>query len=136
MADAPLDHEAEFGKAFILADKQARFLLFLANPKRRGEVLDRLSHNLPYRRELATPVPGYQDFPDELEKLLRDKGAGASCHVIAEGLKADGRVLPLRQALELICMHPFGAVLSCIPGRLAYYRPEAPGQGILLERPR
>jgi hypothetical protein len=52
-----------------------------------------------------------------------------------DGLKADGRELPLREALMLICMHRSGAILSCLPGRLAYYKPESPAPGILLERP-
>ena len=79
-------------------------------------------------------MPSEQDFPDELEKLLRAKGAGPSCHVIVDGLKVDGRELPLREALMLICMHRSGAILSCLPGRLAYYKPESPKPGLIFER--
>ena len=129
-----LSAEEAFVKAFLTSEKRARFLQFLANPRRRKEILDKLNHDLPYMPTFATAVPGHQDFPEELEKLLKAKGAGATCHVIADGLKADGRDLPLREALNLICLHPFGAILCCVPGRLAYYRPEAPGAGILLER--
>ncbi len=129
-----LSAEEAFVKAFLTSEKRARFLQFLANPRRRKEILDKLNHDLPYMPTFATAVPGHQDFPEELEKLLKAKGAGATCHVIADGLKADGRDLPLREALNLICLHPFGAILSCVPGRLAYYKPEAPGAGILLER--
>jgi len=129
-----LSAEEAFVKAFLTSEKRARFLQFLANPRRRKEILDKLNHDLPYMPEFAAMVPGHQDFPEELEKLLKAKGAGPACHVIANGLKADGRELPLREALNLICLHPFGAILSCVPGRLAYYKPEAPGAGILLER--
>jgi hypothetical protein len=130
-----MDHEEAFAKAFILSEKRARFIQFLAHAKRRKEMLSRLSRDLPYIQAFATVVPGYQDFPVELEGLLRSKGAGPTCHVIADGLKADGRELPLREALNLVCLHPFGAILSCLPGRLAYYRPQAPGHGVILERP-
>lgn len=130
-----MGHEEAFAKAFLPSEKRARFIQFLAQPKRRPEMLSQLNRNLPYLQALATVVPSYQDFPEELEALLRGKGAGPTCHVIAAGLKADGRELPLREALNLICLNPFGAILSCLPGRLAYYRPQAPGHGVILERP-
>lgn len=129
-----MNHEEAFAKAFISSEKRARFIQYLADSKRRKEMLDRLNHDLPYLPGFATEVPGRQDFPGELEKLLVAKGAGPTCHVIAGGLKADGRELPLGEALRLICLQASGAILSCLPGRLAYYRPEAPGQGIILER--
>lgn len=129
-----MNHEEVFAKAFITSEKRARFIQFLADPKRRKEMLDRLNRDLPYMPGFATEVPGTHDFPDELEKLLKAKGAGPTCYVIADGLKADGRELPLREALHLICMNEHGAILSCVPGRLAYYKPESPGPGLILER--
>ncbi len=129
-----MDHERLFVKAFLRSEKQARWAQFLASAKRRREILDRLSHDLPYQAALAAVVPSHQDFPEELERLLRAKGAGPTCHVMVAGLKLDGRELPLAEALQAICLHGSGAVLSCLPGRLAYYRPEPPGAGILLER--
>lgn len=129
-----MGHEAAFVKAFLASGKQARWAQFLANTKHRQEILARLDHDLPYLAKLGTEVPGAQDFPDALEPLLRAKGAGATCHLIVHGLKLDGRELPLAEALRAIFMHGSGAVLSCLPGRLAYYKPESPGHGIILER--
>jgi len=131
-----MDHEAAFTKAFLLSEKRARFLQALAIPGKRREMLARMSCALPYMPEFASRVPSERDFPAELEKLLRARGAGSTCHLMADGLKADGRELPLREALDLICLHASGAILSCIPGRLAYYRPASPEPGILLERRR
>ncbi|HJU84727.1 MAG TPA: hypothetical protein VJ600_10985 [Holophagaceae bacterium] len=130
-----MDHEEAFAKAFLPSEKRARFIQYLANPKRRREILSRLDHDLPYLPAFATEVPGEQDFPQALEQLLMAKGAGPTCHLITQGLKADGTELPLQEALRQVCLHGSGAILSCIPGRLAYYRPEPPAQGILLERP-
>jgi hypothetical protein len=130
-----MGHEEAFVKAFITSEKQARWAQFLSSSKRRKEILARLNHNLPYIPAFGAEVPGTQDFPGELEKLLKAKGAGPTCHVIVDGLKIDGREFPLSEALTQICMHEFGAVLSCIPGRLAYYKPESPNRGIILERP-
>lgn len=134
-ATPAMGHEEAFAKAFLPSEKRARFIQYLAQPKRRKEMLSQLDHHLPYLPDFATVVPGEQDFPQELEKLLVSKGAGPTCFVIAHGLKADGRELPLREALLLVCMHGSGAILSCLPGRLAYYRPAPPEPGLLLERP-
>ena len=129
------DHEAAFATAFLPSEKRARFIQILAQPRRRKEMLVQLNGHLSYLRAYAMEVPGEQDFPDALVTLLRAKGAGPTCYVIVDGLKVDGRELPLREALMLICMHRSGAILSCLPGRLAYYKPESPAPGILLERP-
>jgi hypothetical protein len=130
-----MNHEEAFAKAFLPSEKRARFIQLLAQPKRRPEGLAQLNRHLPYLAAHATEVPGEQDFPDALAKLLMAKGAGPTCHVIVAGLKADGRELPLREALMQICMHRAGAILSCLPGRLAYYKPESPAPGVILERP-
>lgn len=129
-----MDHESAFVKNFLASEKQARWAQFLSNHKRRKEILNQLNHNLPYIQALGTEVPGKHDFPAELERLLKAKGAGPICHVMVDGLKIDGRELPLIEALNEVCMHEFGAVLSCIPGRLAYYKPESPNRGVILER--
>lgn len=130
-----MDPEAAFVKAFLTSEKRARFIQHLADPKRRKEILTKLDGDLPTMPGFATEVPGHLDFPDELEKLLTAKGAGATCHVIADGLKIDGKELPLRDALRAICMHERGAILCCIPERLAYYKPASPAFGIILEKP-
>jgi hypothetical protein len=130
-----MNHEEAFAKAFLPSEKRARFIQLLAQPKRRPEGLAQLNRHLPYLPAFATVVPGEQDFPEELVKLLAAKGAGPTCHVIVDGLKADGRELPIREALLMICMHRSGAILSCLPGRLAYYKPESPAPGVILERP-
>jgi len=131
-----MNHEEAFAKAFIASEKRARFIQFLADPRHRKEMLDRMSHNLPYIHALASEVPGRQDFPEELETLLRARGAGATCYVLSDGLRIDRKELPLREALDQICMHSGGAILCCQPGALAYYKPGSPGRGVLLEKRR
>lgn len=129
-----MNHEEAFAKAFLPSEKRARFIQHLADPRKRREMLTHLNDDLPYMPGFAMEVPGHQDFPSELEKLLRAKGAGTICHVMADGLKVDGRELPLREALNLVCLHDRGAILSCLPGRLAYYKPASPAAGLLFER--
>jgi hypothetical protein len=61
-------------------------------------------------------------------------GAGESCYVIADASDIDGQTLPLREALWRASIHGFGVVLSCLPGRLCYYKPESPTPGFILEK--
>jgi len=130
-----MTHEEAFVATFLESAKRARFIQFLSNRRRRAEILEKLNHGLPYLAALAQAVPPECDFPEELERLLKAKGAGPTCHVIANRSKADGRELPLGEALKMVCLHEFGAILSCVPGRLVYYKPQVPGQGIILEKP-
>ena len=127
-----MDHESLFVKAFIQREKWARYLKLLPDRGRRKEVLVHLNRKWDYRPEFATEVPNDQDYPEALERLLIHRGAPPTCHVMVSGLPQDGRDLPLRAALDLACLHKYGSLLSCIPGRLAYYRPEAPGPGVIL----
>ena len=129
-----MDHETAFVKTFILREKWARYLQLLANRKRREEILIRLNHKLDYLPALAVEVPEEQDYPEALEQLLLARGAPATCHVLVNGLRIDGREVPLREALNTVCLHMYGSVLSCIPGQLAFYRPEAPGRGVILAK--
>lgn len=133
-AGSGLEHETAFVKTFIARAKWARYLQLLGNRRRRGEILARLDHKLDYLPALAMNVPEDQDYPAALERLLQARGAGPTCHVLVNGLRIDGCELPLREALDAICLHANGSILSCVPGRLAYYRPEAPGGGVLLVR--
>lgn len=130
-----MDHEPAFVKAFLKREKWARSLQLLANRRRRGEILVRLNHKLDDLPDWAMEIPEDQDHPEALAALLTAKGAPATCHVLVKELRVDGCEVPLREALNAICLHRYGSVLSCIPGHLAYYRPEAPGRGVLLIRP-
>jgi hypothetical protein len=105
------------------------------NPKRRGKVLNRLNHSHDVDRFLARPVtPGCSS--DSLTALLETMGAGPSCYVIADASDMDGQTLPLREAVSRAIFHGFGVVLSCLRGRLCFYKPEPPTSGFILERSR
>ena len=121
-------------KAFLTSEKRARWGQYLAQPKRRREILSTLDRPLPCLPGAATPVPEDQDYPGGLEALLKAKGAPATCHLLLAAHRLDGRELPLAEALNLICLQGQGALISCLPGRLAYHRPAAPRGGVILEK--
>ncbi len=129
-----MDPEAAFVRAFLPKEKWARYLQLLPNRHRRGEVLVSLNRTLEVLPGCAREVPEEEDFPEALEMMLLAHGAPPTCHVVASGLRLDGREVPLGEALHATCLHPFGSLLLCLPGRLALHRPQAPGRSVLLEK--
>jgi hypothetical protein len=129
-----MSDEEAFVRAFIVPDKQERYLSFLSSPKRRREILGRFDHQLDYDAAFATPIPvGEQSAPD-IAKLLTKRGAPAMCHLISSDSALDGRDLPLSDALDQVVGSDFGTIISCIPGRLAYYEAEDAGERYILSR--
>jgi hypothetical protein len=63
-------------------------------------------------------------------------GAGSSCYVIADASEMDGQDVPLEQAVWKARGHSFAVVVSCLPGRLCYYKPESPTPGFILKGPK
>ncbi len=119
-----MTHEEAFVRAFILTEKQERYLELLASPRRRHGFLDRLNHHLDYDPALATHVPAFDQTASCIGRLLRQRGAPEICHTISSHREWDGQELPLRQALDLIVGFSMGTVLCCVPGKLAYYEAE------------
>ena len=129
------EHEIGFVSSFIIPERRDRYLTLLGNPKRRGKALNRLNHAQDIDWSLARPVPP-GCVAESLAVLLENLGAGETCYVIADASDMDGQTLPLREALWRASVHGFAVVLSCLPGRLCFYKPESPTPGFILESPR
>ncbi len=53
---------------------------------------------------------------------LTKMGALELCYVISEAKELDGKIMPIDSALSYLMTTPtYGTILSCIPGKLAYY---------------
>lgn len=137
------DHEEAIIRAFVLRNKQERFLSFIANPKKRRKFTDTLPDFSWFDQRFVTPVPWRVDPTLSLwerhrqgllsiAQLLKSKGAGRICWVISASTDIDGQELELEVALEEIVGKGVGAILSCVPGRLAYF--EGENQALLLAR--
>ncbi len=66
-------------------------------------------------------------------KEVAASSAPDTCYVMG-GEDLDGRTLDLRDALQEVVGRNIGTVLSCIPGKLAYYEGENEGERYILER--
>lgn len=135
MAPKP-KHEIEvaFVNAFVVRDKRERYRGFLAG-KRRSKVLDSLYHWDDYYsgRVVAIP-PACQTRADILSKLS-ELGAPALCYAISNDRDLDARKMSLEEALrDVVGNGEHGTILSCIPGRLAYYEGQDPENRFILHR--
>jgi hypothetical protein len=137
------EHEQATIKAFVVRGRQERFSSFLANPKNREKFTKELAHFRWFDERFATVVPWKVDPSlklwdrhvqgiDNICRLLRSRGAGKTCWVISEDSKLDGQELPLESAIESVKGRGMGTILSCVPGKLAYF--EGEDESLLLAR--
>jgi hypothetical protein len=119
-------HEEAVVKSFIEPSRQQRFVDFLADPKKRKKFTDELAH----RRErflnskFLKSIPPSQRNPTSLYALLKQLGAPDICWVISESRLLDGQEVGLIKALREVVGYGMGTIISCAPGRLAYFESE------------
>jgi hypothetical protein len=126
------DHERQLIRAFILPERQDRYLELLAKPKRRRDITDALAHFKHLDMRYAVRIPGPQRRASGILELLKSKGAPETCYALSEDSELDGKEILLRNALASIVGYGMGTFLSCIPGKLAYFEDE--DQRWILER--
>ena len=119
-----MNHEEEVIKAFILPDRRERYLELLTTPKKRAKFIAQLPHFKHLNPKFAFSIPGKESNLPSLMKLLAAKGAGPTCWVISEDRKLDGREMDLETALKETVGYRMGTIISCIPGKLAYFEDE------------
>jgi hypothetical protein len=123
MADS-VNHEEELIRAFILPHRRERFLEMIAKPKKRAKLLTQLSHFKALDPRFTIAIPPNRQNPSSLAKILRAKGAGATCYVVSENSRLDGKEVELESALEETVGYQMGTLISCIPGKLGYFEDE------------
>jgi len=123
------DEEATV-RAFIAPARRRRYLEFLASPKRRRRFLDRLNHCRDIDERFATSIRSNVD----VAALLRQRGAPETCYVISDTSEIDGQRLGPEEAIERSGSALWGTLISCIPGKLAYYYDECGARRMVLER--
>jgi len=113
-------------RAFIVRERRERFLDLLAHPKRRRKITDSLAHPNPawFDSRFVKQIPPAQRSASSIAKLLQAKGAGRTCWVISEDQKVDAREMELEPLLSDIVGGGMGAILCCIPGKLAFVESE------------
>jgi hypothetical protein len=120
------DHHLEaLIEAFVLPERRERYLFLARTPKRRTEITKRLAHWQDFDARCALALPSdARSSAAAVARFLTARGAPPSCYVLSESRGYDGRLMPLVDAAAGIFGRGMGTVLSCIPGRLAYYESE------------
>ena len=111
-------------RAFIVPHRQERYLGFIANPKKRAKLLGELAHFRALNPEFQVAIPPNQQNPEGVLKILRSRGASQRCWVISENREIDGLETDLTMALEETIGRQMGTIISCVPGKLAYFEDE------------
>jgi hypothetical protein len=123
-------HEEATIRAFVVPARRPRWLDSLAEERRRASFLDRLNHCRDIDQRYATTLPSNVD----VLARLKARGAPAICYVLSATAALDGRELPLVDAVAESERCGWGTIISCLPGRLAYYYDESGERRLLLER--
>lgn len=84
-------------------------------------------------RWLITVTPAEHDAP-AIERHLVARGAPPRCWVVSEKSSWDAREWSLPEALKTIIGAGYGAIVSCVPGELAYVEGEGPGNRNIVSR--
>jgi hypothetical protein len=127
-----MNHEKCLIESFVHPDQKERFLALLSNPKKRHKLVQYFAHNVKLDSRYSSRIPAGQHSPDEIEKVLKAKGAGDNCYAFSENSRIDGKELKLRDALQETIGYGMGTFLSIIPGRLAYFEGEDTGERYIL----
>jgi hypothetical protein len=136
MAESLPIHEQEFVRAFVAKARQERCAFLLSHPTRRQVFRDALPHFKWLDERFAHPIPPkVAHTASELVSLLRSKGAGRTVWVISEDRAIDGREMNLDDVMKQIWGAQMGSVLSCIPGKLAFFKDEEMHSERLLQHP-
>jgi len=135
MTNSGQAHEQGVIGSFILKERQERCALLLSDPKRRRKFTDELAHFKWLDERFAKPIPACTAHTaSEIVALLGSKGEGLTVWVISEYSAIDGREMPLAEAMKETWGGGVGTILSCIPGKLAFFHGEEMRSERLLER--
>jgi hypothetical protein len=136
-SDSGVSDDEATVRAFVTRPKRDRFLCLLGEYGARGrhQVCLQLAHLRDLDTRWASRVATADATPTRIEELLRERGAGDSCHLLSESHELDGRWMALGDALTAVVGSSYGTFVTCIPGRLAYFEGEEPGERWLLQRP-
>src|SRR4051812_38143379 len=111
-------------RSFVVAHRRDRLASVVRTKKRYHELTSWLAHGHPWDARWVTRVPVADQRPEAVERILRSHGAPDECHVLGGDSGTDGKEFPLRDALDRIVGSSAGALVICIPGRLAYHEGE------------
>ena len=123
-------HEEQIVSSFILKEKRHRYRHILTTPKKRCAGLDRLNHSDDFDPKYAKWLPSNADIVE----MLKKDGSPSQVYMISADSELDGNTLLLAEATDAISIGGWGTIVSCIPGKLAYYYDECGERRAILRK--
>lgn len=118
----------------MLPHRRERWVSLLASPTRRKKATDQLAHCRDLDPRYSEDIPPCEQADSKILAQLKKQGAPLTCHVVSENRHLDVRDLALADALDEVVGGMHGTLVICVPGKLAYYEGEEPGERYILHR--
>jgi len=129
-----IDHATALFSTFILPNRQDRYTNLLKSAKGRAKLRSSLAHFQDLDPRHARRIVPSNLANEAIAEQLRKRGAPKECYIVSETAELDGQTLPLEDALDAVVGRGMGTFISCVPGKLAYFEGEEPGERYILER--
>jgi hypothetical protein len=118
--------------AFVRGSERERYRDIVSDPRMRHRFTDQLAHFTDFDPKYRLSIPSNKLFVDKAARELQKRNSPTVVFAISEDPRLDQKEFPLVEALTQIVGRGMGAVLSCIPGRLAFVETE--DERFILER--
>ncbi len=128
-------HELEFVKSFIRKEYKERYLTLLKSEKGRNKLRYELSQRNDLDLKYSTLIPKKSQNFEEIYRMLIEYNPPSSCYIMSSYGFTDEKEMPLDLALKKTIDNSFNTLISCIPGKLAYFELEYDDLKYLLHRP-
>ena len=126
--------EAAFFQAFVEPARRQRYLELLGTTPGRETVRASLDHFKDLDSRFCERIVTAEQNPAEILRKLTAAGAPALCQIMSSDRTLDGRKLPLSGALREVIGRGAGTIIFCLPGMLAFFESEEPGERYICRR--
>lgn len=106
---------------FVVGARRTRWKELLSSSQGRKKLLAKLWNGEDLDRLLMVRLKRWERSTPVLLTKLKDLGAPSECYLISARPALDGKNLDLPSALRMVVDLAPGTIISCIPGKLAYY---------------
>jgi hypothetical protein len=97
-----IEHASAVIRAFVAPERQERLLTLLGSARGRAKLRGGLAHFDALDSRYVVRIAGDEQSPEAIARLLRQRGAPATCVLLAEDAALDGQPLPLEDALRRV----------------------------------
>ncbi len=131
-----MNHEVEYIKSFIIKDKKQRYYDLIRSKKGRLKIKSLLchAHIADIVDEFKFLLPTKNQMLSTILKILKSHNAKNTCQLIFESKIINNEEMELEDALKKFFGQSSGIIISCIPGKLAYYEGEDTDERYIIKK--